>query len=103
MKRTGRVVMSLGVPLLLLIGCAEDTEGTGGHASVEPCSIHAVAPSPGGHVAFQDGDSALMVAVPDVSPPGPLPEALTPHDVVADGLWALCPFSPRAPPRIRSF
>lgn len=100
---TRRVVLSLGVLLLLLIGCSGDTEATDRHASVDPCSIQAVATLPGGHAEFLDGADALVVAVPVLSPPGALPEALTPHDVASDGLWAICPSSPRAPPRVRSF
>jgi hypothetical protein len=69
-------VFSLGVLLLLMIGCSEDTEGTDRHAAVEPCSV---------------------------SPPNPQLEAMTPRDVVADCLWAACPYSSRAPPHSRSF
>lgn len=102
LRVTGCIVMSLGALLLLLIGCAEEIEGAGRHVSVE-CSIQAVAPSPVGHGAFPDSYSALIAAVPAVSPVGLLSEALTPHGVVADCLWAACPFSPRAPPHVRPF
>ena len=96
------VVICALMPILLLLGCGEDTVAGDRHASVEPCSIQAVAMSPGGHVAVPPGDGAVVAGAPTAPPPGPLRDRLTAHEIRVDCLWNVCVPSSRAPPLSRS-